>query len=147
MSNYKQDAIDRWGGVANEMRHGRRVGKSQMGMYAKQYGKAVHENLLDDIWKDFDGSVVGPVYCECTRDVSRRLPINPELMDRLRTIALLMPTEGGGSFLLEDQGYVFAANASNKHRVSRGLTIMGVRFAFELVKVKKPVWKVHYVKM
>ena len=74
---------DRWGDMANEIRHGRRIGKSQMGGYAQQYGEALHESLELQ-------TATEPQYLQSIGD-NRALKITQALMDEIKTRWLLMP--------------------------------------------------------
>lgn len=135
--------MERWGSQANDrIGHGRRLGKSTL---TGQYGRCVTEDFVED-FKNFDGRTYGPDYCRCRIDTTRLIKMTPDLVDYLKTVALIT-SEKSGEFLLEGHKAHYSANVSHKLNVTMGITLNNTRFYFEMVKVKKPVWRVHFVKM
>lgn len=135
--------MERWGSQANDrIGHGRRLGKSTL---TGQYGRCITEDFAED-FKNFDDRSYSPDYCRCRVDTTRLIKMTPDLVDYLRTVSLIT-SKKSGEFLLEGQKAHFSAHVSHKLNVTMGIALNNTRFYFEIVKVKKPVWKVYFVKM
>ena len=143
LKDIRKREMERWGNLSTDrIGHGRGLGKSTL---TGQYGRCITEDFAED-FKNFDGETYGPDYCRCRIDTTRLIKMTPDLVDYLKTVALIT-SEKSGEFLLEGQKAHFSANVSYKLNVTMGITLNNTRFYFEMVKVKKPVWRVHFVKM
>jgi hypothetical protein len=135
--------MERWGSQSNgRISYGKELGKYKL---TGKYGKCITEDFSEE-FKNFDGQTYGPDYCRCRMDTTRLIKMTPDLVDYLKTVALIT-SEKGGEFLLEGQKAHFSAHVSYKLNVTMGITLNNTRFYFEMIKVKKPVWRVHFVKM
>ena len=126
-----KDWNDRWGDMANEIRHGRRMGKSQIGAYAQQYGKALHESLEVQ-------TVTEPQYLQSIGD-NRALKITQALMDEIKTRWLLIPQPHHFTVT----GMVYWADQIKKDHKRRQLYMAGGIVVTTLcVNPKRGVWKI-----
>lgn len=132
MSNYKQDSLDRWGGMTNEIKHGRRMGKSQMELYTKQFGEALHESLELQ-------TVTEPQYLQSIGD-NRALKITQAFMDEVKTRWLICPQPHHFTVT----GMVYWADQIKKDHKRRQLYMPGGIVVTTLcVNPKRGVWKVY----
>lgn len=125
---------DRWGDMANEIRHGRRIGKSQMAEQAKRYGE-----WIQILPKDLDlQTVTEPQYLQSIGD-NRALKITQALMDEIKTRWLLIAQPHHFTFT----GMVYWAEQIKEDHKRRQLYMAGGIVVTTLcVNPKRGVWKI-----
>lgn len=130
MYDFTKD-FERWGNEANIRRSSRQAGKSQMALYAQQFGEALHESLELQ-------TVSEPQYLQSIGD-NRALKITQALMDEIKTRWLLIPQPHHFTVT----GMVYWADQIKKNHKRRQLYMAGGIVVTTLcVNPKRGVWKI-----